>query len=45
MCCHACFWYKEEIDMAMGNFDREELNELLESIQFRKLRETMEEMK
>ena len=30
--------------MAMGNFDREELNELLESRQFRKLRETMAEM-
>ena len=28
----------------MGNFDREELNELLESRQFRKLRETMAEM-
>ena len=30
--------------MAMGNFDREELNSLLESRQFRKLRETMSEM-
>ena len=30
--------------MAMGNFDREELDALLESRQFRKLRETMAEM-
>ena len=30
--------------MAMGNYDREELNALLESRQFRKLRETMAEM-
>ena len=30
--------------MAMGNFDREELDSLLESRQFRKLRETMSEM-
>ena len=30
--------------MAMGNFDREELDSLLESRQFRKLRETMADM-
>ena len=30
--------------MAIGSYDREELNELLEGRQFRKLRETMSEM-
>jgi magnesium transporter len=34
----------EEIDMAMGNFDRELLTEFLDGRQFRKLRETMAEM-